>query len=869
MKNKYIISCDDEINVWNDIGGKAAALLRLQGFKAKIPEWFVIQTDAFLNSLSEEEKKIWEEGQYEKIKEIIPKITINDDVLSEIKQGLKNIGAATYAVRSSAMDEDSNEKSFAGQYETFLNVTEDNISEAVKNCWLSGFSERVTYYTDDVETKHRLAIPSVIIQRMLQPESAGVAFAIDPVTIDFRTTIVSAVYGLGNSLVDGSVDADTYYVVDGKNIEKKSIADKKQYSVNNTSKDGSDLKEVPESLRHKAVLSDEQILVVANLVQSTSRYFGRYQDIEWAIQDGELYLLQSRAITTLKDSIPGKEKTHVFDNSNASENYNGITLPLTYSLARRSCELAMRTASEQSGISIDWILENISTYRTLYGYVNGQLLMGLKAWYKMLETIPGKGNNDEYMELMMGLDENITVEQMQMEKNNSVSPGSGLKQIAMVLKRYLGWKKIVKRYYEKMDSDLLVKDYKFSTLYDLEKAHTTIVEQMGRASYVEILNDTLTMIFDGMLRKICNAWFGNEEFRNQVLINQNNIVSVEPVILMKNMSEIVGKSDAMTDLFMGGNVNEIENAIKENIELSQMMEQYLGKFGDRCIDELKLEAETIHDNPLLLYRNIGQYAKNKMPKSVHVSYEEVIKRIKPAFSGKIFRWLQFKYLAKKVREHVAYRENFRFQRTRMFAAERRIFREIALRFCSMQILEDKNDIYYLEIDEIIRFMNGTASTYDLKELVKIRRNEFERYKEESEITHVAFHGSVGGTKGIYQQEKNVTFDPSQSEVVLDGLACCSGRVEGRARVVLNPLEDEFEEGDILIAKHTDPGWILVIGRASAVVIENGSMLSHAAIVTREMGIPSVVSVNAATTTIHNNDWICVDGTLGQVVIKKK
>jgi pyruvate,water dikinase len=279
------------------------------------------------------------------IRAIVEAIHPCSAVLAELEQRLADLcpNSELVAVRSSASDEDGVQHSFAGQLDSFLYVPPSAIAHKVAAVWRSGFSERIIAYRREHNLSLVPRVSAVLIQRMVTADVAGVAFGADPVTGRRGVAVVSAVYGVGTSLVSGECDADTFHVDRDGNILQRAIADKRiSHRAAIDSVEGVRAVAVPDEQARKPALSDDQVRAVANLVRRTGQFFGRPQDIEWAIEKGQLYLLQSRPITSLVQVADPDGAYNLWDNSNIAESYNGITTPLTFSFARRVYEEVYR-----------------------------------------------------------------------------------------------------------------------------------------------------------------------------------------------------------------------------------------------------------------------------------------------------------------------------------------------------------------------------------------------------------------------------------------------------------------------------------------------------------------------------------------------
>ncbi|MFH1575206.1 MAG: PEP-utilizing enzyme, partial [Acidobacteriota bacterium] len=230
-------------------------------------------------------------------------------------------------------------------------------------------------------------------------------------------------------------------------------------------------------------------------------------------------------------------------------------------------------------------------------------------------------------------------------------------------------------------------------------------------------------------------------------------------------------------------------------------------------------------------------------------------------------YLLFQWVLKRARRHVIDRENMRFARTRVFGVVRDLFNATGTKLYQGGHLDGPRDVFYLEVPEILGFVRGTVTSPDLRGLAQSRKQEFQRYYEEApppdrfETTGAVWHGNEFLGEAVTEQRED--------SPVLQGHGCCPGVVKGMVRVITSPHEDRLEKGDILVAKETDPGWITLFPLASGLLIERGSVLSHSAIVARELGIPAIVGIAGLTRTLRSGQYVEMDGARGTVAILSK
>lgn len=353
-------------NLTNDLtllGGKARALAALVNTDLPIPAWFVLSPEAFTASLSPEQRMQLADAQDSHAAlAVLADISIPPEIEKALAAAVAELcpPGTKLAVRSSALDEDAAQHSFAGQLESFLNVAPADVPAKILAVWRSAFRERVYTYRRENGLPLTSRAPAVLIQRMVQAEAAGVVFSADPVSGRRNITVVTAVDGLGEQLVAGEANADSYHVT------RQGIITVRQLQAPT-----------------QPVLTDTQVRAVAALAWQSERWFGRPQDVEWAIEQGQLYLLQSRPITSLAQLADPDGLQNLWDNSNIVESYGGVTTPLTYSFARRAYEAVYQEFCRILGVPNAIIRTNQSVFACMIGLVHGRIYYNLLNWYRV------------------------------------------------------------------------------------------------------------------------------------------------------------------------------------------------------------------------------------------------------------------------------------------------------------------------------------------------------------------------------------------------------------------------------------------------------------------------------------------------------
>jgi phosphohistidine swiveling domain-containing protein len=277
----------------------------------------------------------------------------------------------------------------------------------------------------------------------------------------------------------------------------------------------------------------------------------------------------------------------------------------------------------------------------------------------------------------------------------------------------------------------------------------------------------------------------------------------------------------------------------------------------------------VRDDPLPLLRAVagygdriagGEAAESELETRMRSDAEAQVTR---GLRGHPLRRVAFAWVLEQTRRRVRCRENLRFERTRAFGAVRRIAVELGRRFAALNLLNDPHDVFYLTLDEVLAVVEGTAVTTRLNDVTAVRRAEYERYRA---LPALPARFQTRGVPYIGNQ-----FLPSSAPCEeiggarRHGIGCCPGLVRGTVRVIEDPRGASIAPGTIIVARRTDPGWVILFPAAAGLLVERGSMLSHSAIVAREMGLPAIVSIPGLVEWLADGDVVEMDGASGEIV----
>ncbi len=727
MQKFFSSTTNFDDSILQQIGGKANGLLHLQKLNLNVPEWIVLPFDTIEELIKDENS----------LQDLLKDILIHFEQKSTIKSQF-------FAVRSSAIEEDGKTLSFAGQFETKLFVKNqiEELKKAVQEVYNSVNSERIKTYKNnlkenfDKNDKPKIAI---IIQIMIDADVSGVAFGINPTSGNGsrKETLINSVFGIGEGLVSGELEADSFVVSKKDNSIKSTIIKKKNADVERQT---------------TASLNKSQILEVNNALKTLHREHGKFQDIEFCVKGNTIYFLQTRPITGLQNTFTtqqnGGEYT-LWDNSNIVESYPNTTTPLTFSFISSSYKTAYSLFANYMGVDKKIIKENEKIFENTLGLINGRVYYNLKTWYYMLALLPGYSLNARFMEKMMGVKERFDIPESQ--QNNKISKTLAwwkiTKTAATMFFRFRNLPKKREQFFE--DVEKIISEYKQIDFYEkdahqLMYLYLNFEKKLLNEWKAPLLNDFFAMIWYGMLQKRSQKFLTKEQkqsgkyqnIHNDLLCGSSNIISVEPIHRTIEIATFIQSDKELKQLFITHsaqtiweNLNNEKELIKYNNKqhLKQKIDSFINDFGERCVGELKLETVSYTQNPAKFIKILKSYTETNINQSnLSTNHEEQIRKqaesiFEENLKHKFIQKLTFKNTLKKARELVSARENLRYERTRAFGIVREIFTHIGKRFFEESIIESERDVFYLTKGEIFAFIEGRSVTQNIASLIHLRK----------------------------------------------------------------------------------------------------------------------------------------------------
>lgn len=766
-----------------------------------VPDFIIIQFQDIFFGASEVEK-VLEHADFSDV------VSLSKQLQSIVRQYShydSNIELAgdIFAVRSASNAEDGEQSSFAGQFDTFLDVARYDVPEKIIACVESLFSEHALMCAAEHSIDVRTLKMNVMVQRMLSPSLSGILFTANPQGLLNESVIVVG-KGKGDNIVSDRALTTSYYY---------SLTDCLYYYEG-----------------REELLSREQVEELIHLSEMMKDIFEEeLLDIEFAVENGQIYILQVRRITTLHTDTPV-----VFDNSNIVESYPGISLPLTDSFVCFVYTGVFRGVAMRVLKNKDVISRYEESFRNMVGSANGRMYYKISNWYTIIKFLPFSKKIIPVWQEMLGVKtKNYDHAKVDITLFTRVCTYVNAAYELLTVPRSMRkledtFSFVQTKFYQTFEKEL--------TNRELVALYEEIRDKLLKVWDVTLLNDMYAFIFTGLIKARLKKREPQdyERIAGEFLSGISNIESMKPVRALAELARL-SQEDTNTTQFR------------------KKYEDYIMLYGDRYLEELKLESRTFRTDHDLLNQKIEEYAKDSDRLNRLLFTDQETKKVIKKHG--VFMTLCVKAAVRGIRN----REISRLNRSRVYGMVRSIFLRLADDFVKSNMLENGRDIFYLTVDEAFSLVEEEK---DMRGTVLRRKQEYEMYRQLPAYSRLVFFEQEFSKSHVSINSVLLSFEAGQ----LRGTPCSNGIVEGEVLKVTDVNAIGDVTGKILVTKMTDPGWVFLLSGAAGIIAERGSLLSHTAIVSREIGIPSVVGVDNVMNILNNGDRVSMDGGSGMIEI---
>jgi len=860
-------------------GGKGANLGEMITAGFPVPTGFVLTTaayDAFVHAHGLQQQIIdlaqtvsandpqSSEVAAKNIRGLFMDGVVSDDLTAEITTSYKQLMQSketAVAVRSSATAEDLPTASFAGQQDTYLNIqNEEALIEAVKKCWASLWTARAISYRLRQEIDPATVSLAVVVQELIPAESAGILFTANPMNGTRDQLMINATWGLGEAIVGGLVTPDTM-VVDKATftILSREIATKTMMTVRTET--GTEEQAVPKDKQKEAVLDEKTAVELAWHGVKIEAHYDMPMDIEWAIVDGEIAILQARPITSLPDAKPEPLQNVVWE----------PVIPDTIWMRRQIVEHMPDPLSP--------------LFEDLYVEKGMDESIG-----ELIDTMAKMGGGELDWHAMMPRGLAATINGYAYTSGSFNMTGDNL---IAILKIYANIYKFFK--IPAFDWDGVALPSYQATIarwrsMDLaETADEALLQGIGEMATADSAywwGSALNLGMSRMLDPVFDLFLRTPLIRYALpeprpvgasFLRGFDSKALDAQAEMETLADMIRGSAEMRELVLNTETNQLIRALTKNQDAQPVLagiQQYLDTYGHQ-IYNLDFVDPTQNEDPTPILLSLKALVKNPPEQAVRIRQaqmaierDELVAGIRYKLNP-VSRWL-FDWVWKSTKKFAPYRENVMFYLGAAWPTLRQLAHELGQRLTDSGAITQPDDIYYLTSDEITAVIDARTDKQpipDYAQLVQERRALREARKLLTPLPTVPEKGEMK-----FGPIKLSMFDPTPSDAVnegavLEGYAVSTGRVTAPARVIYSVADfEKMEPGTILVCTTTTPAWTPLFSQAVGLVTDVGGALAHGSIVAREYGIPAVMGTGVATERIKSGMMLAVDGDAGTVTL---
>lgn len=895
------------------VGGKAANLGELLSAGLPVPGGFCLTTDAYRNAIgapdavlpalagvyaaledvarAQEGEPVDVGGLAGTARDAILAAPLPAAVAQAVEQAYTALGAdVPVAVRSSATAEDLPFASFAGQQDTYLNVIGvPAVLEAVRRCWASLWTDRATAYRRSLGLDPAAVALAVVVQRMVDAETAGVMFTANPITGSRRQVVIDASPGLGEAVVSGAVNPD-HFVVDalsGRVLER--TTGDKGVEARPLAGGGTQIREL-RGAGGTACLTDGQVAGLMRLGLQAEEHFGAPQDTEWAVDGaGTLWLTQSRPITTLypvpksngaagrvpqgKSAVGGTRAYLCFSLA------QGLTRPLT-PMGLAAVRLIASSVATAAGFPVPDPRRGPPPYaeagQRIYVDFTTPIrsTVGRRLVPRVFDIMEAR--TAAVMRQLFADPAFSVTSRSPFGVLRHVGPAAIRAEVPATFVRALVRPEAALRRLDRFTKEFdasLAPDEDAGVLARLDHAERLVGSRLFPIVPAILPLPALGFAMLGVAGKLLGgkAW---DELQPVIRGLPNNITT-EMDLELWHLAEAIQEDAESRTALMTQDPAALAAAFRAGqlpARLDAALARFLDRYGHRAVGEIDVGLPRWSEEPAHILGILANYLRLDDPamaphaqfsKAAEDAEAQVERLVARASARGRLRGRLVRAALRRARLFAGLRELPKYQLVVGLGEVRRQLLVVGTELVHGGSIEWQDDVFFLDFAEVRQALTGKAAgngapVRDLRALVAARRQE---YAVELRRRHIPRVLLSDGT----EPEAVRTAAGSSGNGTLAGSPASAGTVTAAARVILDPIGARLEPGEILVAPSTDPGWTPLFLTAGGLVMEMGGANSHGAVVAREYGIPAVVGVAEATALITPGQKITVDGGAGTVV----
>jgi rifampicin phosphotransferase len=746
-----------------EAGEKAVALKAAMRGELPAPPWFVVLPDAFFSAMSKSQRdEFLSSKEPAKVKYLAQRMQLSPRCFDELREAVDALVVsnpdAYVAVRVSASAEGDGRDIPPALY-----VRPDDVRARVIEAWQAAYTEELLYRRMESNPGKPLARrpPAIIVQQMAHSDVSGVAYGCDPATGRRGIVVIASVIGLGTGLTEPDNMADVFEMSRDNVIVRRAIAVKQTSHVLDQL-EGSGVMErmIMPSRQGLASLTDSQVQTVADLAWRANALFNRPQEVEWTLEAGHIFLLQAKPVAGVR-LLADPDATQIrWDRRKLTMSFPGVVSPLSFSVAKWLHRGACQELSRALGLSETQIRSRNDLFDNIVGRIEGHVYLNTTRLSELLKILPQPRWHRRQLADSLGL-----IQPPAQKTTRSDAPKTddevlhldtaGTARMALRLRaQRKSYEEAQKAFEPRLEAVLQMADIKLDRLRpdELTAMLRAIQRDLVDAWDAPSANEALAAIAYDLLGQLTKNWFEDVlgELKRGLVRNLEDLPGTHAATEIANMARSAARVPVLVDALCSGEsaAIDIEMSSEQCASLRESVQAYLDRFGDVSPEGLKIEAMTLRENPLPLLREVGALARkldraDSMPNPAllptravspdeFASASRAEERVAGLLSTHTGRRMFFQYVLNLARRRMRDHELYRFDRIRVAAVVRDLLLEIGRRFYAVSVIDSPRHILYLELDEIFAYVEGTASTTDLRNLVAVRWREYAELSKRTE-----------------------------------------------------------------------------------------------------------------------------------------
>ncbi len=876
----YVLGLDEIKEQHREVvGGKALPLAQMRQAGFDVPPGFCITAQALrafaaqpsiasaLDRLAASD--LCDTDRAQSIRAALRAAPMPEDVLRAVRSAYDALGGGAVAVRSSALHEDQATASFAGQYDTYLNLSSlDEMIESIKGCWASLWNERAITYRRRALATGEINM-GVIVQRQVPAQVSGTLFTLNPLTGREEEMAIEASWGLGEGVVSGRVSPD-HYVIDiwNERVLERHVSEKQVMIV---PAPGSGVREVPvpEDDRQRAVLSDADLMRLAERGVRVQELFGRPQDIEWALHESCFYILQSRPLTSYSFA-PGMGQ---WTSANFREVMPGLVNPLSFTI----------NLQYEWGLAMDEFFSRMKMQPDNKPVLWGRTFFGRAYWNvgevkRRAAIVPGF--KERAFDATVGIEPTYG-------GDGHVTPVS-LPTLLRALPVLVALQRMYKSVWREADAEkhaflreeeaLMAIDPAALDDEELEQQVRHVLQLHHRVNRVALMVSFLSTQseddFHVLVETLNKGLPPSEQVAmGDLLTGLGQVRTARPLLDLWELSRRAVAQAEVASIIRSSETPDMLRFLETSEAgraFAQDLRAYLDRYGYMASADEDLSAPRWSEDATFVLSTLKSFVIGGIeedPEAILARQQAVMQREKRRVRDLLNRNLVNRLLPFRkgtflqgmliVRRYCWWREEIRDTLSRAHYQCHRFLTELGRRWAARGLTGAPQDVFFLTLQQFLATLDGSVPLEETRRWIRKHRSLATRYRS------FVPPDTVG--RGARLDERLPA--PAPGRQVHAGVGCSPGTASGPARIVTSLADaGRLRKGDILIAPYTNPGWTPLFSLAAAVVMEEGGLLSHGAVVARECGVPAVLRIKGATRLFHDGQTLRVDGGRGTVEV---